>query len=42
MIRTKNEKLQLLLLTVPLAAEITMLTGCFLALVLLLFHFGLL
>tara|TARA_Y100000310_G_C20524276_1_gene735219 strand:- start:666 stop:794 length:129 start_codon:yes stop_codon:yes gene_type:complete len=42
MIRTENEKLQFLLLAAPLAAEITMLAGFFLALVLLLFHFGIL
>lgn len=42
MIKVKNERLQFLLLAAPLAAEMTMLFGMFLALLFLLFHFGLL
>jgi hypothetical protein len=42
MIHTGNEKLALLLVVAPLIAEITMLVGFFAALILLLFHFGLL
>ena len=40
MIHTENEKLAYLLLVAPLAAEVTMLIGFFMALMLLLFHFG--
>jgi len=40
MIRTKNEKLAFLLLAAPLIAELTMLAGFFIALLLLLFHLG--
>jgi len=41
MIKTGNEKLALILLAVPVLAEITMVLGFFLVLVALLFHFGL-
>jgi len=40
MIKTENEKLQLILLSAPLFAELTMLVGFFIALVLLLFYAG--
>ena len=40
MITTENEKLQLLLLTAPLFAELTMLLGLFFAIILLMFHLG--
>ena len=42
MISTKNEKHALILLVAPLVAEMTMIVGFFIAIVLLLVHFGLL